>query len=175
MRLGITGVPGTGKTTLAKKIAELHNLSYLDINELIERKKLWSYVDPVDDAKIVNLIGLNRELQNLPDNCVIESHLVCEMELPLDVLIVLRTPLKVLEKRLNNRNYNNTKIRSNIYSELLDYCTERALHKYKGKKTRIYEINTAKTLDHNLKEIEKILGNDGEEFKAPWVDISKEF
>ncbi len=175
MRIGITGVPGTGKTTLAKEIAKLHNLNYIDINKLIEEKQLWSYIDPVDNAKIVNLAALKRELQNMPDNSIVESHLVCEMELPLDVVIVLRTPLKMLEYRLSKRKYDSAKIRSNIYSELLDYCTERALRRYKEKETVVYEINTANNIDKNMQEIKQILNNDGDKFRAPWIDISKEF
>ncbi len=171
MRIGITGVPGTGKSTLAKRISEKYIIPIVDITKLINEKKLWTSIDPADDAKIVNLIALKRELQTIPENCILESHLVCEIELPLDKIIVLRTPIKTLENRLKGRGYDDNKIKSNVYSELLDYCTMKALRRYNGKRTEIYEVLTNGQIEESMGHIDKILLDDGRHLKAPWVDI----
>ena len=55
----ITGVPGTGKTTAAKLLAEKTGAALLDINKLVDVLKLYSSVDETDGAKLVRM----KELQ----------------------------------------------------------------------------------------------------------------
>ncbi len=172
MRIGITGVPGSGKTTLSKLISEKYNLKNISINNLINEKNLWTEIDARDDAKVVNMIALKRELLNLSEDCVVEGHLLCELAVPMDILIILRVPINLLEKRLNERKYNDFKMKSNIYSELLDYCTDRAKCKYSKSETKIYEIVTSKKIEESLEEIDLILKGEGEKFKAPWVNLT---
>ncbi|MGB9634920.1 MAG: AAA family ATPase [Candidatus Micrarchaeia archaeon] len=174
MRIGITGVPGTGKTTIAQRIADIYKMRMVNVKELVEERKLWTHVDTDDMAKVVNLLALKRELQELPENCIVESHLICEIQLPLDKLIVLRTPLPILEKRLTKRGYDTGKIKSNLYSELLDYCTEKSMLKYKKSGTKIYEVLSIGNLEECIKDIDKIVKGNGEHLRAPWVDILKE-
>lgn len=172
MRIGVTGVPGSGKTTISKHLIEKYNMEYISVNELIEKKNLWAQIDARDDAKVVNMIALKKELQNLPENCVIEGHLICEFPVPLDILIILRTPIKLLESRLNERKYNEFKMKSNLYSELLDYCTDRASCKYCKSTARMFEIVTNKEIEENLEEIDTIIKGEGNKFKAPWVNLT---
>jgi adenylate kinase len=173
MRIGVTGVPGSGKTTISKLLIEKYNLEYISVNELIEKKNLWTTIDARDDAKVVNMIALKKELENLPENCVVEGHLICEFPVPLDILIILRTPIKLLETRLNQREYNDFKMKSNLYSELLDYCTDRAKCKYCKSTARMFEVVTNKKVEETLEEIDTIIKGDGNKFKAPWVNLTE--
>lgn len=173
MRLGITGVPCSGKTTLSKIVSDKYNLKYISINDLVNEKNYWTHIDARDDAKVVNMIALKKELQQIPNDCVVEGHLVCEFSIPLDILIVLRVPIKLLEKRLTERNYNDFKMKSNIYSELLDYCTDRAGSKYTNTNVKIYELITNKNIEETLNEIDLILNGNGEKFRAPWVNLTE--
>lgn len=172
MRIGITGVPGSGKTTLSKLISEKYNLQYISVNDLVNEKDYWTQIDARDDAKVVNMIALKKELQELPDNSVLEGHLVCEFPIPLDILIILRVPIKLLEKRLTEREYNEFKMKSNLYSELLDYCTDRANTKYCNLNVKIYELVTSKKIEENLEEIDLIIKGEGEKFRASWVNLT---
>lgn len=173
MRIGITGVPGSGKTTLSKLVCEKYNLQYISINDLINEKEFWTTIDARDDAKVVNMIALKKELQNVPENCVVEGHLLCEFPVPVDILIILRVPTKLLGERLTEREYNEFKMKSNIYSELLDYCTDRAKCKYCNSPTAMYEVLTSKTIEECMGDIDQIINGTGDKFKAPWVNLSE--
>ena len=62
LSLLITGVPGTGKTTLAKSLCKKTGAAIIEINELAELLGLYSHTDPSDGAKVVRLKKLEREL-----------------------------------------------------------------------------------------------------------------
>ena len=58
----VTGTPGTGKTTLSKKLAKKLDFSYLDVNETIKKYKLSEGYDKKRKTKIVDVKKLNRAL-----------------------------------------------------------------------------------------------------------------
>ena len=58
----VTGVPGTGKTTIAKKLAKRLNYYYLDVNKIIKKYKLSEGYDRKRKTKIVDIKKLNRFL-----------------------------------------------------------------------------------------------------------------
>ncbi len=58
----VTGTPGTGKTTLSKKLAKKLDFGYLDVNETIKKYKLTEGYDKKRKTKIVDVKKLNRAL-----------------------------------------------------------------------------------------------------------------
>ena len=123
----ITGTPGTGKTVLAKKLANLLNFTYIDVNLIIKTNKLSLNYDKKRSTYIINTNKLNRILISLVKNTkkslIIDSHLSHYLPSKLvDLCIVTKCDLKVLIKRLKKRKYSLNKIRENIDSEIFDIC-----------------------------------------------------
>jgi len=156
----ITGVPGTGKTTLAKALSEKTGTALIDINKLASALKLYSHVDETDGAKVVRLSELEGELTDAikaeARPVIVEGHLGCEMKLPVSKVIVLRCEPRELRARLAPRNYSHAKVSENALAEALDYCTIVSEKKYG--KAKVWEIDTTgKTPKQVLSECEKII------------------
>ncbi len=58
----VTGTPGTGKTTLSKKISKLLDYKYIDVNKLIKENKLHDGYDRKKKCFVVDIIDLNKFL-----------------------------------------------------------------------------------------------------------------
>ena len=156
----ITGVPGTGKTTLASSLSKKMDTALLDINKLVNVLGLHTHTDETDGAKVVRMGQLQDELcaaiKAEKRSIVLDGHLGCEMKLPVQKVIVLRCDPKELRLRLSTRNYSPEKTASNALSEALDYCV--ALSEKNFGACKVWEINTTgKTPAQVLEEAEKII------------------
>ena len=134
MKVIITGVPGTGKTSVANKLSEITGWPVIRANDLVNREY-------VDTRKLrMKALWAIKDM----DNVILEGHLFCEIKLPVDHVIVLRTRPDVLEERLKPRGYPEKKIRENLMAEMLDYCLSRAEKKYDD----VWQIDTTgRTVD----------------------------
>ena len=128
MRIMITGVPGTGKTSVAKILAERVGCPLITVKDVTKEK----YVDTRRlRLKTIWKIG------NM-DNVILEGHLFCEVKLPVDLVIVLRTHPEELKRRLEMREYPEKKVKENLMAELLDYCTVKVEQKYED----VWQVDT---------------------------------
>ena len=136
--IAVSGVPGTGKTTIAKKLARKLNYYYVDVNKLIYKHKLSKGYDKKRKTKIVDIKKLNKilikELLTLrksnkkTNGIIIDSHL--SHYLPrkyIDECIVTKCDIKELNKRLKKKEFNKNKIIENLQSEIFDMCYNEAL------------------------------------------------
>ena len=143
----VTGCPATGKTIIARKIAEKKKLRYIDVNQLIKDNKLYSYYSRKDMSYVVDVKKLNRFLIKLikkDKDVVLDSHL--SHYLPnkyVDECIVTKCNLKELKKRLEKRKYPNKKIRDNLDCEIFDVCHIEALEN--KHKVRVIDTSDKKT------------------------------
>ena len=127
----VTGTPGTGKTTVAKKIAKLLGYRYVDVNQVITHHKLSEGYDRKRKCKIIDTKRLNLILIKLitasKEGLVIDSHL--SHFLPkkyVDICIVTRCKLKTLKRRLSKRGYDKNKVQENLESEIFEICLTEA-------------------------------------------------
>lgn len=142
----VTGTPGTGKTTIAKKYAEKNKAVYIDVNEVIKKGKIAKNYDKKRQARIIDIKKLNRVLLKIIKEAhkkrvslVIDSHLSHYLPAKyVDLCIVTKTALKKLKLRLQRRGYSKAKIRENMDCEIFDICLMEAKEIYP--KVRI--INT---------------------------------
>lgn len=128
MKLVITGTPGTGKTTLAARLARALGCPLFDANALAKANRLVKKDGATDLKKLKQV--LSREARK-EKKFVAEGHLLCEFALKCDACVVLRCSPAVLGKRLAKRGYAKQKINDNVLCEALDYCLVNAERRYK--------------------------------------------
>ncbi len=173
MIIGITGTPGTGKTSACALIGGV-----LDLNGLIKDEGLHRGVDGERGSLIADMDVVYDRIcevaEGRGENLVIEGHLshhVC------DVAIVLRLSPGELGMRLKGRGYREAKISENVEAEAIDVILVEAIE-WCGC-DMVYEIDTTgKTVEEVAETIRKILDAIGrgiaveghEPGSVDWVD-----
>lgn len=156
----VTGTPGTGKTTISKKISNKLDFYYLDVNKLVKKHKLAEGYDKKRKTKIIDVNKLNKllinEIKSIKkfnkkiSGIIIDSHL--SHYLPrryVDLCIVTKCGINILNKRLKKKKFNKEKIRENLQAEIFDICCNEALEE----KHKIIVANTTKSI--NISSIAK--------------------
>ena len=126
----VTGTPGCGKTTFAKKLAKQKKLLYVPLNDILHKEKIYDSYDRTfhsytyDEKKVQKLLtGLITAAWKMGDGLVLDSHLShCVPRKYIDQCLVVKCDLKTLKKRLQRRGYSERKIRENLDAEILDVC-----------------------------------------------------
>lgn len=153
MAICITGSVGTGKTTVAKKLAKSLKYKYLDVNKLIKKEKLSKKYDKENKCNIVDIKQLNKALIKeikKDKKIVIDSHL--SHYLPkkyVELCIVTICDISELKKRLKKRKYSAKKVKDNLEAEIFDTILLEA----KQIKHNLLIVDTTKKYD-----IKKIVG-----------------
>ena len=128
--IAVSGSVCSGKTTLAKELAEKLGYEYVGVLELVKSNpKLIESFDKDLDTRNVDVDKLNDFLSSVFDeskNYVVDSHM--SHFLPkVNVCIIVKCDLKILKKRLSERGYSDKKIEENMQAEILDSCLIEAL------------------------------------------------
>jgi adenylate kinase len=180
MLMGLTGTPGTGKTSVSRLLERKRGWKVIYLNELIKEEHLYTEVDEKRDAVVADMELVRKRLSEITvgkenEVIILESHLAHHIA---DVVIVLRVYPTVLEMRLKTRGYSEEKINENIEAEALDVILVEAFEWCK----KVFEVNTTgKSIEEVGQDIEKIIdhilsGNENEmpEYKPgsiDWIDL----
>lgn len=155
MLIGITGTPGTGKTSVTKLLAEDSLYQVIHLNELIREENLYSEVDTERDCVVADMDLVYSRVLDLQDRTynvtIVDSHLSHHIA---DIAIVLRTSPQRLKERLEKRKYSVDKVRENVEAEALDIILAEAVDWCE----KVFELDTTEqTLERTLKDIKEII------------------
>ena len=127
MRIALTGVPGSGKTTLAASLRG--RCAVLHLNDLAREAGLLSAKDEARGAYLVDMDDLadvvNARLEGVRGTVIIEGHFAHEMDV--DRVVLLRCDPAILIERLRARGYPEEKVRENVEAEALDVLAQEVL------------------------------------------------
>ncbi len=161
MKLVITGSPGVGKTTVAKILAKRLKLEFFNEKAFALGKGIgkWNLEENELEIPLKKLEkALNSTIKS-KKNAIIEGHLLCEIRLKADFVVIIRLHPELLEGRLSIRRYAPEKIQDNVFCEGIDYCKKHSFRNYK--KDKIIEVNSQKTARETAELIIKELKEKG--------------
>lgn len=128
----------------------------IELNDIVERFKLFSGTDKTG-SRIVRLAELEAKTKEIikqnskNGSIIVVGHLVPEIKLKYDIIVVVRASLKELITRMEARNYQKEKIKENIVSESIDYCGVKSMEGC----TETYEVEGEKERKEILKYIKE--------------------
>ena len=157
MIITVTGTPGTGKTT----ISEALNLPVIHLTEFVKEKGLGEQRDEFEVDIDAMIQALDEETEEY-DDVVIEGHLAHYY--PADICFVLRCDPEVLDERLEERDYSESKVRENLESEALDIVLSQAV---KHQETVIEIDTTDMSTEEVVEEIERKIDE--------WPDVETDY
>jgi adenylate kinase len=131
MIIAITGTPGTGKTSVAKKLIG-KGYAVLDLNKIACENDFLIGRDKKRKSNIVDINKLNLFIEK---NCsdldlvFVEGHLSHLLKC-VDKVVVLRLHPTQLKKHLEKKKWNEEKIKENLEAEILDVilCESVGIH-----------------------------------------------
>jgi adenylate kinase len=168
MIIALSGTPGTGKHTLAERLAKIRGYNIIDLGKALTDGKT---------EKDVTIDEINTAFQRLKkDNSIVVSHLSHFItSKSIKLTIILRTDPVILIKRLEKRGYNKSKIYDNAMFEAIDGTTIEAT--ISGKRT--FQIDNSKNLEKTVKKVINVIngkgGGDRVDFSSKITTVEKMF
>ena len=157
----ISGTPGCGKTSVARKLSCLINAEIISLNELAISDNFSFEFDKERNTYIVDfeiflpfVLDKIKEIKNQNfQYLIIESHFSDIIPNDyIDFAFILRCNPDELIKRLKERNYDIKKIMENVQAEILGNCVNYFLQKKIN--STLFEIDTTKL---SIESVAKII------------------
>jgi adenylate kinase len=163
MRIIVTGSPGVGKTSVSKELGKRLKCLVFNEKQFALEKGIGKW-DEEQDELIIPLGEFSEAIEGLfqrEKNAIVEGHLLCEIRLKPDFVVLIRLGPELLESRLEARGYSAEKVQDNVFCEGIDYCKKHVERNYS--KEKIVEIRSGKTIKETLHRIVKGLKEKGAE------------
>lgn len=168
MLVAISGTPGTGKTAVCEKLRK-DGYKVVDLNKLAYDSNSVIGVDPQRDVDIVDTDALKLKVREFENDLVfLDGHFSHLMDV--DVAIILRCNPEELRKRLEEKQWKESKIRENVEAEAIDAITVEST----DSNAETLEIDTTNTsADQTAEAVIRIVQGDREEFRLGQIDWSE--
>ena len=136
MKLVITGTPGSGKSTLAESLGKKLKMQVINEKDFALKNSIGKFNKENElEIPVKEFEKKANAFLKKHDNVIFEGHILCEMKLKSDKIIVLSINPEDLEARLSQRSYSAEKIMDNVFCEGIEYCKKYAKRNYSAKKT----------------------------------------
>ncbi|MCX6656962.1 MAG: adenylate kinase family protein [Candidatus Bathyarchaeota archaeon] len=129
----VTGVPGTGKTTVSTLLAAELGAEHIELTRLVREGGFSQGWDQERATVIADMKALRNAISNILDNTtnslIIDGHYSPDIA-PREettLVVVLRCAPWVIREKLLTRGYSTHKVRENVEAELLGTCLTDAL------------------------------------------------
>ena len=172
--IAITGVPGTGKSSVSKLLAEGGDTVF-DLNKTVFEHNFILGHDEERDSAEVDMDALSNfalALEGKDTRTIfLEGHV--SHLLPVDLIIVLRCRPTVLKKRLEARDWSKGKVRENLEAEAMAVITHECLDS--GIDTYEIDVSDIKVEDIMSSVLDIVRGDkDLENFRPGRIDFFQE-
>lgn len=169
----LSGVPGTGKSTLGRMAAGLMQIEFVDLPDIVRSMRLyrsydrWSRSYVVDLRKVSNAVG--SILKGKPSPALLSTHIAfkprgCEV---IKVVVLRRNPLELIQV-LEERNYPKKKVAENVSAELIDSLYADFVRRFG--KSRVFQMDvTSMPVSGAAERLVRILLSDDKGGAVDWM------
>jgi len=166
----ITGNPGTGKHTIASRLAEDLGYAILDLNQIAIKHGIFEKKDSTLDVDTKKLAGVIKKI--ITKDAIIVGHLapyVVERSQIKLAVILRKNPYKLIPV-YRKRNYSKKKQTENAASEILGVIAYDAIKKFGLQKSR--QIDTSNlTIKQAVNKVKLILKKKFEGDNVDWLGM----
>lgn len=154
----ITGTPGTGKSSLAERVAAAAGMTQYDVSKIAKAENLCESYDEAMDTHVIDedkvLDHMEERLGTEEGGVVVDYH-SCDLfpERWFDLVVVLTCDNTELYERLESRGYSEKKIRENVECEIFQTVVEEARDSYAEEIVRVCPSNDIEEMELNEKDV----------------------
>lgn len=158
--IGISGTPGTGKSSVARELSKELQIPVIELSEFVVNNNLYLYYDAIRNSYVVDEEKLRNSMAKLYRErgaFIIVGHYVEILERDLYELVIVlrRNPIELLNI-LKTRRWPDSKVAENVEAELLSVCTFNAIEEL-GEDLVVEVDVTSKNVSEVVNEIMDIL------------------
>ncbi len=144
LRVLITGTPGTGKTTVAKKLSQVLNAEYVDVGRFCLNHNLYVEYDTRRDTYVIDLERARSELHEYLaklSRVVIDTHIpsIIPPDLVTHIFVLRLHPLELVKRLKARYGSKEEKIAENVLAEYIGVIANEARSWFSSEK--VFEIN----------------------------------